>query len=282
MNSLTSMRGPVLEAARFIQKQIDTTPLVGLVSGTGLADVADVFSPTCTLPYHTIPHFSTPTVAGHSGRVLLGKISQTHIIAMQGRFHLYEGYTPQQVTFPIRVMQELGVRYLILTNASGGLAPDFMGGDIMVITDHINLTGANPLCGPNETAWGIRFPDMSRAYDTALATLAVETASTIGEPVQKGVYAGLRGPSLETPAEVRYLKTIGADAVGFSTVQEVIVAVHTNMRVLGLSMITNVHRPESHEKITLEGVLSVARAAAPRLTTLIRHILEKHDEISAD
>lgn len=273
------MREPVLEAARFIQKQINTPPLVGLVCGTGLAEIADVFSPMWTVPYRDIPNFCTPTVAGHSGLALFGKISQTPIIAMQGRFHLYEGYTPLQITFPIRVMQELGVRYLILTNASGGLAAEFSSGDIMVITDHINLTGTNTLCGPNESTWGIRFPDMSRAYDSALITRAVETADAAGAPVQKGVYAGLRGPSLETPAEVRYLKIIGADAVGFSTVQETIVAVHANMKVLGLSLITNVHRPESKETITLESVLSVARAASSKLTSLIRDILEKIDDI---
>lgn len=272
---MTNERKQVIEATRFIQSQIKTSPLIGLVSGTGLAEIAKIFSPTHSLSYETIPHFSTSTVTGHSGRFLVGKLQNAGIIAMQGRFHLYEGYSPLQVTFPIRVMQELGVRLLILSNAAGGLTPTFNSGDIMVITDHINLTGANPLCGPNEDTWGIRFPDMSCAYDSELSTLVQETGKKIDVPVQRGVYAGLRGPSLETPAEVRFLESIGADAVGFSTVQEVIVAVHAKMRVLGLSMITNVHYPDQPEKTTIEKVLSVARTTAPKMTAIIRHLLEK-------
>jgi purine-nucleoside phosphorylase len=279
---VTNERKQVIEATRFIQSQIKTSPLIGLVSGTGLAEIAEIFSPTHSLSYETIPHFSTSTVTGHSGRLFIGKLQDTGIIAMQGRFHLYEGYSPLQVTFPIRVMQELGVRLLILSNAAGGLTPTFNNGDIMVITDHINLTGANPLCGPNEDTWGIRFPDMSCAYDSELSTLAQETGKKIDIPVQRGVYAGLRGPSLETPAEVRFLKSIGADAVGFSTVQEVIVAVHAKMRVLGLSMITNVHYPDQPEKATIEKVLSVARTTAPKMTAIIRHLLEKLNENKVD
>ncbi len=279
---MTNERKQVIEATRFIQSQIKTSPLIGLVSGTGLAEIAEIFSPTHSLSYETIPHFSTSTVTGHSGRLFIGKLQDTGIIAMQGRFHLYEGYSPLQVTFPIRVMQELGVRLLILSNAAGGLTPTFNNGDIMVITDHINLTGANPLCGPNEDTWGIRFPDMSCAYDSELSTLAQETGKKIDIPVQRGVYAGLRGPSLETPAEVRFLKSIGADAVGFSTVQEVIVAVHAKMRVLGLSMITNVHYPDQPEKATIEKVLSVARTTAPKMTAIIRHLLEKLNENKVD
>jgi purine-nucleoside phosphorylase len=279
---VTNEKKQVLEATRFIQSQIKTSPLIGLVSGTGLAEITEIFSPTHSLLYETIPYFSTSTVTGHSGLLLVGKLQDTSIIAMQGRFHLYEGYSPLQVTFPIRVMQELGVRLLILSNAAGGLTPTFNNGDIMVITDHINLTGVNPLCGPNEDTWGIRFPDMSCAYDSELSSLAQETGKKIDIPVQRGVYAGLRGPSLETPAEARFLKSIGADAVGFSTVQEVIVAVHAEMRVLGLSMITNVHYPDQPEKITIEKVLSVARTTAPKMTAIIRHLLEKLNENRVD
>lgn len=279
---MTNEKKQVIEATRFIQNKIKASPHIGIVSGTGLAEIADIFNPTHSLSYETIPHFSTSTVAGHSGRLLAGKLQNRGIIAMQGRFHLYEGYSPLQVTFPIRVMQELGVRLLILSNAAGGLAPTFNNGDIMVITDHINLTGANPLCGPNEDTWGIRFPDMSCAYDSELSTLARRIGEKIDVPVQTGVYAGLRGPSLETPAEVRFLKSIGADAVGFSTIQEVIVAVHAGMKILGLSMITNVHNPDRPEKITIEKVLSVAETAAPKMTAIISHLLEKRYENKID
>jgi purine-nucleoside phosphorylase len=191
---------------------------------------------------------------------------------MQGRFHLYEGYSPLEVTYPIRVMQQLGVKILILTNASGGLNPKFTAGDIMLITDHINLTGANPLIGPNEDSWGIRFPDMSRAYNPELIAMADRIAGAAGIHLQKGIYAGLTGPSLETPAEVKFLQTIGAEAVGFSTVQEVIVAVHSAMRVLALSTITNVHHPERPVPATVEEIIDVAKRAIPLLKTILKGV----------
>jgi purine-nucleoside phosphorylase len=210
--------------------------------------------------------------------LLIGEIQGCAVMVMQGRFHLYEGYSPLEVTFPIRVMQELGVKILILTNAAGGLNTAFNAGDIMLITDHINLTGSNPLIGPNEDRWGIRFPDMSAAYDKALTSIAANVAQSAGLPIRRGVYVGLKGPSLETPAEIRFLKTIGAEAVGFSTVQEVIAAVHAGMRVLGLSTITNVHDPENPIPATVEDIIEVAKTAAPVLEKIIRKVVEKINE----
>jgi purine-nucleoside phosphorylase len=192
---------------------------------------------------------------------------------MQGRFHLYEGYTPLEVTFPVRVMQSLGIEYLILTNAAGGLNPGYNPGDIMLITDHINLTGANPLVGPNKDRWGVRFPDMGFAYDQALARRTESVAAKLGISLRTGVYAGLTGPSLETPAEIRFLQLIGADAVGFSTVQEVIVAVHGNIKVLGLSTITNVHNPAAPVPADVGAIIAVAQKTAPALGKLIHAVM---------
>lgn len=207
--------------------------------------------------------------------MLAGDMNRCPVIAMQGRFHLYEGYSPLEVTYPIRVMQQLGVKILILSNASGGLNPSLNAGDIMLITDHINLTGANPLIGPNEDSWGIRFPDMTRAYNQELIAVAASIAKSAGTKLQKGIYVGLTGPSLETPAEVRFLQTIGAEAVGFSTVQEVIAAVHGSMRVLGLSTITNVHDPDDPIPATVEEIIEVAKGATPLLETIMKGVAEK-------
>jgi purine-nucleoside phosphorylase len=195
--------------------------------------------------------------------------------AMQGRIHLYEGYTPRQVTFPIRVLRQLGVRVLVVSNAAGGLNPGFAPGDLMGITDHLNLSGENPLAGPNEDSWGPRFPDMSRAYDEALRALAEAAAAAAGRPLRRGVYAGLKGPSLETPAEIRFLRSAGADAVGFSTVHEVIAAVHGGMRVLGLSTITNLHDPDRPEPASVEAIIDVAGKAARTLGSVIAGVVER-------
>ncbi len=246
------------ETVDFIGGRIKNTPYIGLLTGTGLGESAESMAIETTINYQDIPHFPISTVQTHVGRMLSGHLNGCPVIAMQGRFHLYEGYHPLEVTFPIRVMQQLGVRILILSNAAGGLNPKFKPGDIMLIADHINLTGANPLIGPNEDSWGIRFPDMSRAYDETLIAAAERIAKKAGAYLQKGIYAGLTGPSLETPSEVKFLQTIGADAVGFSTVQEVIAAVHSGMRVLGLSTITNVHNPDDPVPATVEEIIEVA------------------------
>jgi purine-nucleoside phosphorylase len=256
----------------FIKNRIKDAPYVGLLTGTGLGESAESMTIDTTIRYQDIPFLPLPTVQTHIGRLLAGRINACPVIAMQGRFHLYEGYSPLEVTYPIRVMQQLGVKILILTNASGGLNPEFTAGDIMLITDHINLTGANPLIGPNEDSWGIRFPDMSRAYNPELIAMADRIAGAAGIRLQKGIYAGLTGPSLETPAEVKFLQTIGAEAVGFSTVQEVIVAVHSAMRVLALSTITNVHHPERPVPATVEEIIDVAKRAIPPLETILKGV----------
>jgi purine-nucleoside phosphorylase len=263
-----------VETADYLLKQIAGPPRIGLLTGTGLGDCAAFLHPAAVFDYGDLPHFSRSTVQSHKGQLLFGDVAGRSVMAMLGRFHLYEGYSAKQVAFPIRVMQELGVRTLIISNASGGLNPAFTPGDIMIIRDHLNLTGENPLVGPNEESWGIRFPDMGAAYDPDLAGLAAKIADAAEISRQTGVYAGLKGPSLETPAEVRYLKSIGADAVGFSTIQETLAAVHAGMRVVGLSTITNVHNPDDPAPATLEEILEVAADATPRLATLVRSLME--------
>ncbi len=263
------------ETTDFIKGKIKQVPYIGLLTGTGLGESAESMAIDTVIDYKEIPHFPLSTVQTHIGRMLAGDMNGCPVIAMQGRFHLYEGYSPLEVTYPIRVMQQLGVKILILSNAAGGLNPGFNAGDIMLITDHINLTGANPLIGPNEDSWGIRFPDMSRAYNQELVTVAESIARTADVRLQKGIYAGLTGPSLETPAEVRFLQTIGAEAVGFSTVQEVIAAVHGNMRVLGLSRITHVHDPEDPIPATVEEIIEVAKGAIHQLEKIMKGVAEK-------
>jgi purine-nucleoside phosphorylase len=259
----------VEETAAWLRNQTDIQPRVGLLTGTGLGETIKDMQIKAAFDYRQLPHFPISTVQSHSGRLLVGNMGGVAVVAMQGRFHLYEGYTPLEVTFPVRVMQTLGIEYLILTNAAGGLIPDYNSGDIMLITDHINLTGASPLIGPNENGWGIRFPDMGFAYDQALARQTKSVAAKQGIALRTGVYAGLTGPSLETPAEIRFLQIIGADAVGFSTVQEAIAAVHGNITVLGLSTITNVHNPAKPVPADVETIIVVAQKAAPVLGKLI-------------
>jgi len=268
-------RQMVNDAAVFLEKRIDIKPRIGVLTGTGLGESTGALTIREAFDYGEIPHFPVSTVESHRGRLLFGTLGGMPVTVMQGRIHLYEGYTPLQVTFPIRVMRQLGITTLVVSNAAGGFDPAFQPGDIMIITDHINLTGANALIGPNEAGWGIRFPDMNHVYDPDLQTLALAAAGQCGIPLQQGVYAGLTGPSLETPAEVRYLKVIGADAVGFSTVQEAIVAVHGGMRVLGLSIITNINNPDRPVPATVEEIIAVANTAAPKLEHLIQTILER-------
>ncbi|MGD9331005.1 MAG: purine-nucleoside phosphorylase [Desulfobacterales bacterium] len=264
-------------AAAFLRRRSSRQPAVGLLTGTGLGGCADHMIVEQAIDYGDIPHFPVSTVAGHRGRLLLGQLHHQAVMVFQGRFHLYEGYAPREVVFPVRIMQALGAGTLIVTNAAGGLNPEFHPGDIMRMADHINLTGENPLVGPNEPAWGIRFPDMSSVYDPVLGERAHATARNQGWRLKRGVYAGLKGPSLETPAEIRFLTSIGADAVGLSTIQEVIAAVHAGMRILGLSVITNVNHPDRPVPATLEEIISVADQAAPRLARLIEDLLEFPD-----
>lgn len=275
--SMDDYRRAVGEAAAFMRARIPTLPRFGVVAGTGLGDAIGVLRVSAAFDYGSIPHFPTATVQSHAGRLLFGDVHGRPVAVMQGRFHLYEGYSPAEVAFPIRVMRELGARTLVVTNAAGGLNPEFRPGELMAITDHINLTGANPLAGPNVAAWGPRFPDMTRVYDRGLVDTAQSAALSARIAMRMGVYAGLKGPSLETPAETRFLRMAGADAVGFSTVTEVIAAVHGGMRVLGLSVITNVNDPDHPVPATVEDIIAVAQAAAPVLETLLAGIMERLD-----
>ena len=271
---MRKIKRQLAETIEFIKSKISHAPYCGLLTGTGLSEIAESMAVDTVIDYKDIPHFPLSTVQTHTGRLFSGNINGCPAIAMQGRLHLYEGYRPLEVTYPIRVMQLLGIKVLILSNAAGGLNPKFSAGEIMLITDHINMTGTNPLIGPNEDSWGERFPDMSRAYDQELMAMAESVAKTAGASLQKGVYAGLAGPSLETPAEVKFLQTIGADAVGFSTVQEVIAAVHGSIRVLGLSTITNVHNPDDPIPATVEEIIEVAKGATALLEIIMKGVAE--------
>ncbi len=272
---MVQYRQRVEAAAKHLQQRVGAPPRVGILTGTGLGESAGALTVHDSFDYGEIPHFPVSTVESHRGRLLFGDFGGVPVTIMQGRIHLYEGYSPLEVTFPIRVMRQLGVSDLILTNAAGGFDTTCRPGDIMLITDQINLTGTNALIGPNEADWGIRFPDMNQVYAPDLQALARTGAESCGIRLREGVYAGLTGPSLETPAEVRYLKAIGADAVGFSTVQEAIVAVHAGMRVLGLSILTNINDPDRPVPATVEEIIAVANQAAPRLEALIREVLRR-------
>jgi purine-nucleoside phosphorylase len=228
-----------------------------------------------SIPYKELPGFPLSTVESHTGRLLLGTLGGRRVVAMQGRFHSYEGYSLQQVTFPVRVMQALGAQVLVVSNACGGMHPLWAPGDLMLIADHINLLGDNPLVGPHEPSLGVRFPDMSAAYDPALRMLARDVARAAGITLREGVYVAVQGPNLETRAEYRMLRAMGADVVGMSTVPEVIVAVHGGMRVLGCSIITDQCLPDALEPASLERILAVAAAAEPRLTALVSGVLER-------
>ena len=265
----------VQEAATFLDSKLGHRPETAVITGTGLGDAVGHLQGAATIAYGDIPHFPVSTVVSHSGQLTAGTLGGHPLMVMQGRFHLYEGYSPRDVTFPVRVMQALGVRQLILSNAAGGMNPDYCQGDLVVIRDHINLTGENPLIGSNEDKWGPRFPDMTAAYDRSLIQLSRRSADGLGIALKSGVYAGLKGPSLETPAEIRHLKTIGADAVGFSTVMETIAAVHAGIRVLGLSTITNINDPDRPAPASVEEIIAVAEQAAPKLKRLIREVVKQ-------
>jgi len=246
---------------------------VGIILGSGLGGLVDEIEIHTSVDYHDIPHFPVSTVAGHKGRLIFGRLNGKTVVAMQGRFHYYEGYTMKEVTFPVRVMKFLGVDTLVVSNASGGMNPGFVVGDVMVIRDHINLFPDNPLHGRNEEELGPRFPDMSHTYDRALAEKAVIIGSELGVEVKQGVYAGVPGPCFETPAEYRYLRIIGADAVGMSTVPEVIVAVHSGMKCFGISVITDLGVEGQVEKVSHAEVLAAARRAEKKMTTILKGLM---------
>ncbi|WP_409306038.1 purine-nucleoside phosphorylase [Peribacillus sp. SCS-155] len=241
-------------AASFIEKKLKGRPEIGLILGSGLGILADEIENAVYIPYEEIPEFPVSTVEGHAGRLVLGDLSGKKVVAMQGRFHFYEGYTMDKVTFPVRVMKMIGVETLIVTNAAGGVNESFKAGDLMLITDHINNMGTNPLIGSNEARFGPRFPDMSEAYSRELRSVAKEAAQNHNIDLKEGVYVGNTGPTYETPAEVRLARVLGGDAVGMSTVPEVIVARHSGMKVLGISCITNMaagilDQPLSHDEV---------------------------------
>ncbi|MDU4695154.1 MAG: purine-nucleoside phosphorylase [Paenibacillus sp.] len=246
--------GMIRDAAEYIRSRSALTPKVGLILGSGLGVLADHIEQPVSIDYRDIPFFPQSTVEGHAGELLIGTVQGTPVVLMKGRFHMYEGYGPEMTAFPVRVMKELGVTTLLVTNAAGGVNTSYEPGDLMLISDHLNLTGRNPLVGPNDNELGARFPDMSQAYSRRLREIARKVAVDKGVPLQEGVYAGLLGPTYETPAEIRMLRTLGADAVGMSTVSETIVARHAGIEVLGISCISNMasgilDQPLSHEEV---------------------------------
>ncbi len=257
-------------AADTIRARTQVEPRIGIVLGTGLGALAEEIHTESVIPYADIPDFPIPTVESHSGRLLLGHLEGQPVVAMQGRFHRYEGYTLQEVTFPIRVFRDLGADTLIVSNACGGMNPLWSVGDLMLIADHISLLGDGPLIGPNADELGPRFPDMSEPYDHALQGVALEVAKELRITLRRGVYVAVPGPNLETRAEYRFLRAIGADVVGMSTVPEVIVAVHSGMAVLGISIITDACLPDALKPANIEEIIRIAREAEPRLTSLIR------------
>lgn len=248
---------------------------VALILGTGLGGLASAIDVQARVPYAAIPGFPLSTVESHAGRLLFGRLGRRPVVAMEGRFHRYEGYPLEDVAFPVRVMHALGAKVLVVSNACGGMDPRWQAGDLVLITDHLNLLGSNPLVGSNDESLGPRFPDMSTAYDPGLRILARETAAAHGLVLREGVYAAVTGPCLESPAEYRMLRAMGADAVGMSTVPEVIVARHEGLRVIGISVVTDMCLPDSLEPVALERILAVARAAEPALARLVAGLVER-------
>lgn len=263
------------EALEYIQKETEMRPNYLLILGTGLGHLADEIDVQKSISYADIPHFPVSTVESHEGRLLFGELSGKEIVAMQGRFHYYEGYSMQQIVFPLRVLKANGTDTLIVSNACGGMNPNYRRGDIMMIKDHINMLGDNPLIGPNDEELGPRFPDMSEPYTERLCEIAERVALDKGIKMHQGVYLALSGPTLETKAEYRYLRLIGADVVGMSTVPEVIAAVHMSMEVLGISVITDECFPDALEPVVIEDVLEAAGMAEPKMTQVIMGVLEK-------
>ena len=264
----------IQETASFLKEKMHTRPETAIILGTGLGSLADEITDKYEIPYEQIPYFPVSTVEGHKGKLIFGKLGQKDIMAMQGRFHYYEGYTMQQVTFPVRVMRELGIKTLFVSNAAGGMHPDFEIGDLMIITDHINFFPEHPLHGKN-ISYGPRFPDMSEAYDRELIRRTDAIAAEKGIKVQHGVYVGVQGPTFETPAEYRMYRILGGDAVGMSTVPEVIVANHCGIRVFGISVITDLGVEGKIVEVSHEEVQKAADAAQPKMTEIMRELINQ-------
>ena len=267
------MLNKINQTAAYLKTMVSYRPETGIILGTGLGHLADEITDKVEIPYEQIPHFPLSTVEGHSGKLIFGKLGGKEILAMQGRFHYYEGYDMKQVTFPVRVFKAMGVKTLFVSNAAGGMNPDFKVGDIMIITDHINLFPEHPLRGKNHEELGTRFPDMSEAYSPRLIAKANEIAERNGIKVQHGVYVGTSGPTFETPAEYSYFRRIGGDAVGMSTVPEVIVARHGEMEVFAISVITDLGVEGIVEKCSHEDVQKAANAAQPLMTRIMQELV---------
>lgn len=272
---MSELRQQIHEAVDALRRKNHLEPEIGVILGTGLGGLTKEIETEVVIPYTEIPHFPLSTVESHAGRLIFGRLGGKRVMAMQGRFHYYEGYSMKQITFPVRVMKALGCHTLVVSNACGGMNPLFTPGDLMIISDHINLLGDNPLIGPNDETLGPRFPDMSEPYTKSLIALAEQVALEEKMRVQKGVYVALSGPCLETRAEYRFLRSIGADVVGMSTVPEVIVAVHSNMRVLGISVITDACLPDALEAVDIAKIIKIAGEAEPKLTLLMKRVIEK-------
>ena len=275
MSASLHAREPIEACTQAVQARFGRPVEVAIILGTGLGGLADEIDVEQAIEYNDLPNFPLSTVESHKGRLLCGTLGGKTVVAMQGRFHRYEGYSLQQVTFPVRVLRALGAETLIVSNACGGMHPLWAAGDLMVIADHINLLGDNPLIGPNDDTLGARFPDMSEPYDPALRALAREVASQNGITIREGVYVAVQGPNLETRAEYRFLRGIGADVVGMSTVPEVIVALHGGMRVLGLSIITDQCLPDALEPASLARIVAVARSAEPKLAAVVKGVIAR-------
>ena len=275
---MLSLREQIEESIKYIRKHTKMRPEIGIILGTGLGGLVKEIRKEIVLDYDEIPNFPISTVESHHGKLIFGTLAGKKVVAMQGRFHYYEGYTMQQVTFPVRVMSKqfgLGVETLLISNAAGGMNPEFRRGDLMIITDHINLQGTNPLIGPNDDELGPRFPDMSEPYSKELIALAKNVAADAKINVKNGVFVAVQGPNLETRAEYRFLRYIGADAVGMSTVPEDIVAVHMGMQVLGISIITDECFPDTLKPVSVAEIIKIANKAEPKLTKIMRELVRR-------
>jgi purine-nucleoside phosphorylase len=273
-------RETIEQAAKYLQSKYKQTPKIGLILGSGLGVLADEIENPVKIPYNEIPNFPVSTVEGHAGQLVFGTLMGTEVVAMQGRFHFYEGYGLDKVTFPVRVMKEIGVETLIVTNAAGGVNESFEPGDLMVLSDHINNMGQNPLIGPSDPKLGVRFPDMSQAYDRELREIAKKVAAELRIPVREGVYVANTGPTYETPAEIRALRTLGGDAVGMSTVPEVIVARHANLKVLGLSCISNMAAGILDQPLSHDEVIETTEKVKGNFLNLVKKIVESINKLN--
>jgi purine-nucleoside phosphorylase len=262
------------ETTDFLTSKMAEPPKIGMITGTGLASLTERMAVDFRIPYDDVPNFPRSTIEGHKGTLAVGKLANVPMIALEGRFHIYEGYSLTEITFPVRVMAKLGVAYLLISSAAGGLNPKFEAGDLMIVSDHVNLTGTNPLIGPNLDTFGPRFPDMTQVYNSGLIRLAKHQALRHGVSLQQGVYVGVVGPCLETPADTRFLRMIGADAVGMSTVSEAIVGAHCGLKIIAIVVITNVNLPDCMSKTSIADVIAAAEKSGLGLAHLWEGIIE--------